>query len=193
MGPGFTLLMRDPLSMAQVSELDAWLRTFTIMRQVRTNAAGELDDWQFSVSDARELGLTYGLKSCLIGLSLMDPTCEWDWEQEEQIMLRLGFWPRHGIGIWAGCKDFSTGRIMSYLILQLMERYSGFLDLCIHHKVPKRQSPYMEGDDHDPGKGYTIYYWIGGSGWHSRDIIDVERLRWWLKDEHFVLYGFHGR
>jgi hypothetical protein len=199
MGPAFTILVRDPLSKIQISELDAWLRTFTTMHQVHTNAAGELDAWQFWVSDARELGLEYGLKSCLIGLSLIDPTREWDWGIEEQIMLRLGFWPRHSITIWAGCKDFSTGRVMSYLTLQLMQRYSGYLDLCIHQKVLKSQSPYVEDDDHAPGKCFTIHYWIsdpcqtvGGSGWYSKEISDVERVRWLLKDEQNVLYGFRG-
>lgn len=199
MGPAFTLLMRDPLSTVQISELDAWLRTFTIVQQARTNAARELNDWQFWVSDARELGLEYGLKPCLIGLNLIDPMREWDWGVEEQIMLRLGFWPRHGINIWAGCKDFSTGRVMSYLILRLMERYYGYLDLCTHHKVPKSQSPYAEDDDHAPGKCFTISYWVsdpyqtvGGSGWYSTEICDVERLRWWLKYEHSMLCRFYG-
>jgi hypothetical protein len=190
MGPGFTLLMRDPLSTVQVRELDAWLRTFTMMHQVCTNEAGDPDEWQFSVRDARALGLTYGMTSCLLGLSLIDPTREWDWGIEEQVMLRLGFWPRYGFNIWAGSKDFLFGRLMGHLILHLMERYAGFLDLCIHHEESKRPSPSVKDDSQAPGNMYTVSYWIADAGWHSREIIDAERLRWLLTDEHFVLSGF---
>jgi hypothetical protein len=196
MGPGFQILMRDPLSAVQIAELDAWLRTFTIMHTTRTNAAGELEYWEFWVNDTREVGLDYGLKHCLIGLSLIDPTREWEWGEDEQIMLRLGFWPRHGMGIWAGCKDFSTGRVTSYLILRLMERYAGYLDQCFHNREPRRPSS-SEEDDGAPGKCYTIYYWISdpyqtvdGSGWYSREILDAERVRWILADEWGMLFGF---
>lgn len=197
MGPGYSIYLREPLTAVQVSALDCWLGSFTSNLSTETNRAGELTSWCFVVRDARAVGLEYGLKSCLIGLHLNEPMREMDWGVDEQIMLRLGFWPRYGITVWAGCKNIATGRIMSHLILRLMEQYTGYLDLCFHREEPRSRSPYPTDNDQTPGKLFTISYWISdpyqrtdGSGWHAREIMDAERLRWCLTNEQQTLYGF---
>jgi hypothetical protein len=199
-GPVFNILLRDPLTATQIRELDAWLRTFTGDLETRSNAAGERDEWYFRVDDASALGLLDRFRACMIGLALIEPRREMDGDEEEQMMLRLGFWPRHGMNVYAMCKDFPTGRVASYLILRLLERYDGYLDLCMRERVPRR-SPLDANDrvseQNIPGKRYIIRYWAPDpqyafyfSCWWQKDVIDIERLRWWLQDENSVLPGF---
>jgi hypothetical protein len=192
--------MRNPLTATQIRALDAWLRTFTGGLETRTNAAGEQDEWYFRVDDANALGLLDRFRACMIGLALIDPTREMDEDEEEQIMIQLGFWPRHGINVYAMCSNFSTGRVASYLILRLLERYDGYLDLCMREKLPASiplDADERASEQNIPGKRYIIRFWGPDpqyasyfSCWWQKDVIDTERLRWWLQDENRVLPGF---
>ncbi|HEV2654446.1 MAG TPA: DUF6368 family protein, partial [Ktedonobacteraceae bacterium] len=194
------ILLPAPLTVVQIRELDAWLRTFAGGLETRSNTSGDLEAWCFRVDNASALGLLGSFPTCIIGLALVEPSREWDGDEAEQIMKQLGFWPRQGINIYAMCKNFPTGRVMSYLTLRLMERYAGYLDFCMREKVAELTPLTMEDirqEQHTPGKTYTIRYWAPDSDyagyfscWWEAEVIDSERLRWWLQDDTGVLIGF---
>lgn len=199
-GPVFNILMRSPLTAAQLSELDVWLKTFTANMETHVNTAGEFDEWYFRVTDPGALGLPDRDNSCMIGLARVEPAREWEGDLEEQVMIRLGFWPRHGFNVYAMCKNFSTGRVTSYLILRLMERYEGYLDFCMATRVaenPPLSAEERQYEQRVPGNRFTIRYWAPDGRpfcppcWWEKDIIDAEYLRWWLKDDRSVLPGFY--
>src|SRR5216110_1198010 len=137
-GPAFQLLIRHPLTGQQIQQLDSWLKTFTTSMQMTTDTEGQIREWFFLVDDPTPLGLEHRSRSCYIGIALVEPDREMEYDEQEQIMTHIGFWPRHGINIYAMCKSFATGRIMSLLILRLMERFDAWLDLLLVHEVPKR-------------------------------------------------------
>jgi hypothetical protein len=123
----------------------------------------------------------------MIGLALIDPSREMAEDEGEQPMIRLGFWPRQGFTIYTMCKNFFTGRVTSYLILRLMERYGGYMDLCRSVKISEKSVVDMEERHQEqslPGKRYTIRYWAPDPGyasyfscWWEKEVIDEERLR----------------
>lgn len=202
-GPSFIILLPSPLTEAQIHALDGWLNTFALALETHKNTTGVCDEWFFRVEDAGELGLPGKFRTCMIGLALVEPSREWDGDLEEQMMIRLGFWPRQGINVYAMCKNFPTGRVTSYLILRLMERYEGYLDFCTSERVS--QNSRIDTEEHHlesplPGKGYTIRYWapdpqhaFSFSCWWEKEVIDKERLRWWLhQDERSILPGFRS-
>ncbi len=200
MGPGFLILRRDPLTAEQIDDLNAWLHTFTQDRETSRTATGEPNGWAFRIADASVLGPLESRFIGEIGISFETLMHTWDGDEEEQLMLRLGFWPRYAISIYAMSKTFSTGRATSSLILRLMERYGGYLDCCLRERVADRrvfEKEHRPIRSETPGKEYTIRYWAPDprydfffSCWWAKSVMDSERLRWWLSHPGSALPGF---
>jgi len=98
--------------------------------------------------------------------------------------------------VYAMCKNFSTGRATSYLILRLLERFNGYLDCCLRERMPLDEMESVS-EQNVPGKSYVIRYRAPDpqdashrSCWWEKIVIDAEHLRWWLQDENSVLPGF---
>ena len=125
MGPAKTILLSQSLIDRHIADINAWLSTFAVSidRPVKPG------NWFFLVNDLTRFGLVSDEKPCGFGLAICDPREEMEVDWAERIMIALGFWPRFGLNMWAGCKERIDSLLMGHMMLEIMERFSGWLEV----------------------------------------------------------------
>jgi hypothetical protein len=121
MGPGASVLLRNPLTKQQVDELDVWLQSLVSKRE--GDASKGYTFW------LKENAFPGTVSQCLFDLGMEDPIT-WAEEQErQQIVACLGYFPQQEIGVFSGCNQKSDHVTLGCMMLQLAELYGGLIDM----------------------------------------------------------------
>jgi hypothetical protein len=191
MGPAKTIVLSQALSQQQIADIDAWLWTFA----VSIDSPVKPGNWFFFVTDLTMLHLASVEKPCAFGLVVVDPMSEMEENEAERIMIELGSWPRSGLNIWAGCKGHIDHLTLAHILLQMMERYAGWLDVDredSYHKFEYEMEQSMHGQERTekrqsiPGEKRKIVYWDSYlHEWQETILIDANRFHSWLRHPDF--------
>lgn len=124
-GPGARVLLREPLTAQQRTDLDSWIQSI-VSRWYEESDASVNQFW------LKEELFGESMSRCLFYLSIeergMNPDLMED-EEVEQVLTQLGYFPKQSIGISSGCNDKSDHRSLGLLILHLAETYNGLIDM----------------------------------------------------------------
>lgn len=124
-GPGARVILREPLSGQQRTELENWIHSIV----GRWHEESDSSVYQFWLKE--EL-FGEAMSRCLFYLSIEEPGMNPDLmedEEMEQVLAQLGYLPRQAIGISSGCNDKSDHRSLGLLMLHLAETYDGLVDM----------------------------------------------------------------
>jgi hypothetical protein len=121
MGPGASILLRNPLTKQQVDELDVWLQS--IVRKREGDASKGYTFW------LNENAFPGTVSQCLFDLGMNDPF-EWAEENErKKIVECLGYFPQQEIGVFSGCNQKSDHFTLGCMMLQLAELYGSLINM----------------------------------------------------------------
>ncbi len=122
-GPGASVLLREPLTSTQRTELDSWLQSIA----GKWHEGSDSDVYQFWLKD--EL---FGepVSRCLFYFSIEGtPLHLAEGEEREQVIAQLGYLPQQTIGFSSRCNDDIDHRTLGLLTLHLAETFGGLIDM----------------------------------------------------------------
>lgn len=122
-GPGARVLLREPLTSSQRTEMDNWLQSIV-------GNWHEGSDSAISQFWLKEEIFGEAASRCLFYFSFEEmPMHQDEDEMRQQVIAQLGYLPRQAIGISSGCNDDIDHRTLGLLTLHLAETYGGLIDM----------------------------------------------------------------
>lgn len=122
-GPGASVLLREPLTSSQRSELDGWLHSIAGKRYEGSDASV----YQFWL---KEQLFEEPMSRCLFYFSIEETPLHMDEDEvRQQLIAQLGYFPRQSVGFSSGCNDKIDHRTLGLLTLHLAETCNGLIDM----------------------------------------------------------------
>lgn len=120
-GPGASVLLRDPLTTQQSTDLQGWLQSMICILEVD---ASQVFSFWFKADVLPE-----AVSPCLFYLSVERPMEMTEEDERQQILAHLGYLPQQSIAVSSGCNQKSDHRTLGYVMLHLAEVYDGLINL----------------------------------------------------------------
>jgi hypothetical protein len=179
-GPVASLLLQEPLSEAQFTELDCWLRGLSELPLIQEVDSGEKYILEFCVDKLPPFTRSHEEPSPLFTLTIRTPEVgrEFHCECRDEISLleTFKYKPKEHVDISAGSNALKEHKILAQLLIELATKFkAGIINLG--------------GEINDltdlPGKVVEIPFSIEDENSYSIQIVDVEFLKNWLKHPNF--------
>lgn len=170
MGPAATLLLRNPLTAEDLTDLRSWIASLS--HTVEGNC--------FWIADMRPIGGDYvgeGRPFCISFEALTVPEENRDYADEELDVIEqaIGYRPASSIGFIAYANDAVDHRVLAELCLKATEDRDGIVDFG--GQLPEAATAR--------GDLYSIPYRSAGLDSAGYHVGTAAFLRWWLSVDEF--------
>ena len=140
-GPGASVLLREPLTVRQRTDLNTWVQSITSKPHERDSSV-----YQFWL---KEEVFSEPVSRCLFSFSIEGtPLHLAEGEEREQVIAQLGYLPQQAIGFSSGCNDAIDHHTLGLLILHVAETYDGLIDMegAIQPPLPPISTDFWQAE-----------------------------------------------